>query len=379
MCIIDELNKISGGLEKKCPQKTIKVSGGFSNKKNLEHEIVIGNYTNKFIQNRILEWNTFKSVYFSDEKLDHKYYSKFLDVLNDIFIMPMYTTDENEILYYITNIYKANPVSIINAIQKIILLNQPIKLAIKHLFMSYKIYIEKSIELYINVRKSYIEKNSLIKKNKENNLEMMLEKWHLIDSANKIDTSSPILFFNFTPTDVKLDKNIPKISWEINGASKKVRQKINDFNEAIKRCKFNYIGFCPHVANKRFIALLDFPMTELLAMIKVINPELNYDKIDTSCKKVCKKMIKIKNDIVKINKSKDNDIKIKKKKLDDITTFDKKSIDQKIKYFEKYIDAFLQLYKDLAPLIAKKEKHMNKIALSINDVASELQSVIDSL
>ena len=81
-----------------------------------------------------------------------------------------------------------------------------------------------------------------------------------------------------------------------------------------------------------------------------------------------------------INKSKDNDIKIKRKKVDDITTFDKKmNIDRKIKCFEKYIEAFLQLYKDLSPLIAKKEKHMNKIALSINDVASELQGVIDSL
>jgi len=60
-------------------------------------------------------------------------------------------------------------------------------------------------------------------------------------------------------------------------------------------------------------------------------------------------------------------------KVDDISSFGKKmSVEKKIKCFEKYIAAFLKMYKDLIPHMAKKERAINNIAISINDIALDI-------
>lgn len=368
MCIEDiniiggVIDTISGGT------KFLTVSGGFSKKlKHKEHKIVIGNETKNFINNRMLEWDSFKSTFYTNGKLDPKYYDKFLNALNSIFIMPFFTVSENEILYFINNIYKAKPSEIFNGLQKVIPVNNTIKSAIRHLFMVYKIYIEKTIELYVSLRGKYITDKHLSAKNKENNFAEMLEKWHLIDSKNSIDTSSTILYFNFPPPDIEFEKTIPKIEWGIKGCAVKLDASIKKFLNKIKATKFNYIGFCPHVAIARFKLLLDFPIDELSEMITEMDPKYNKKN---ECQKIVKKIGKITESYKNISQ---NDIHISRVKVDDISSFGKKmSVEKKIKCFEKYIAAFLKMYKDLIPHMAKKEKAINNIAISINDIASDI-------
>ena len=163
MCI-EVINKIGGVIDTiSGGSKFLTVSGGFTKKlKHKEHKIVIGNATKNFINNRMLEWDSFKSTFYVNGKLDPEYYDKFLNALNSIFIMPFFTINENDILYFINNIYKAKPSEIFNGLQKTIPINNTIKSAIRHLFMIYKIYIEKTIELYISLRSKYIKDKHLI-------------------------------------------------------------------------------------------------------------------------------------------------------------------------------------------------------------------------
>ena len=368
MCI-EVINKIGGLIDNMSGgSKFLTVSGGFTKKlKHKEHKIVIGNDTKNFINNRMLEWDSFKSTFYANGKLHPKYYDKFLNVLNNIFIMPFFTVNEDDILYFINNIYKAKPSEIFNGLQKIIPINNTIKSAIRHLFMIYKIYIEKTIELYISLRRKYIKDKHLSAKNKENNFDEMLEKWHLIDSKNSIETSSTILFFNFPPSTIEFEKTIPRIEWDIKGSSSKLAKKIKTFLYKIKTRKFSYIGFCPHVAITRFKLLLDFPIDELLDI--VIEIDHKYNKKNEH-QKIIKKLGKITESYKNISQS---NINISRVKVDDISSFNKKmSVEKKIECFEKYIVAFLKMYKDLIPHMAKKEKEINNIAMSINDIASDI-------
>ena len=375
---LEKLKKILGGLNEHT--ETITVSGGFTvNNIHMEHSIVIGNATSNFIKNKIIEWDTFKSIYYKDNNLDPKFYTKFLSVLNNIYILPNFTTDENEILYMINNIYKAKPSEIINGLLKIINIYQPLKLAIKHLFMIYKVYIEKLIETYVDLRDTCVSK---LKNATQNNFKEMSARWNIIDTENKIDTSSPILFFNFPPATINLEKSIPIIEWQINsknGDHKKINLLVNEFLKEIKTRNFEYVGYCPMSVSYRFQLLLKFPVNHLIHMIDALR-QYNHKPINS--KKHCdfnsnivKKINALTKKIEDVNKSIPSDIKIKYTKVADIQKFPKNmAISQKIQCFEQYIKAFIQLYKDLIPHIIKKEKSVNVLAININMVASDISN-----
>ena len=90
--------------------KTLNVSGGFTrNNKHVEHSIVIGDITKNFVKNKMIEWDTFKSTYYKNGKIDEKFYGQFLNTINDIYPLPVYTTNENELLFLVSTIYKAKP------------------------------------------------------------------------------------------------------------------------------------------------------------------------------------------------------------------------------------------------------------------------------
>ena len=363
--------KIGGDIDSITGAAHLTVSGGFGevsggvsgswssddikNKKNKEHQIVVGNLTKKFINNRIIEWDSFKTTYYENGKLDPKYYDKFLNELNNIYIMPFFTVDENEIFYFISHIYNAKPEEIINGLQKTIDLNQSIKHATQHLFMVYKVHIERLIELFVELRN---------KRGEEINFSEMLENWHLVDVKNAIDTSSTILYFNFPPPSAKLEKTIPKINWHMPGGTGGISKKINKFLKASKR--FSYYGFCPHASNERFKLLLKFPVNELIDVIIALEPKY---------KNIKQEYVKIYNKVIKLNKNHDiGPIKFNKIK---VSPFNKKfSREKKIKCFESYIKAFIKMYKDLAPYLAKKEKSITKTALDINSVAADIQNII---
>ena len=104
-----ELSELFGGFDTLAGKsKTLTVSGGFTkNNKHVEHNVVIGDITKNFVKNKMIEWDTFKSTYYNNGKLDQKHYANFLNTMNDIFPLPIYTTNENELLFLVSNIYKA--------------------------------------------------------------------------------------------------------------------------------------------------------------------------------------------------------------------------------------------------------------------------------
>ena len=185
-----ELSELFGGFDALAGKsKTLTVSGGFTkNNKHVEHNVVIGDITKNFVKNKMIEWDTFKSTYYNNGKLDQKHYANFLNTMNYIFPLPIYTTNENELLFLVSNIYKANPIEIVNALMKSVNIFISLKSAIQHIFMIYKVYIEKMVEIYINLRNQYIDKFKLSKTNETNEFNELSTRWNIIDAENSVDT-----------------------------------------------------------------------------------------------------------------------------------------------------------------------------------------------
>ena len=380
---VDNLIKSYGGNLNTNTSKKITISGGFTlENKHKEHSIAIGNLSKQFIKNRIIEWDSFKHIYYINNKLDPKYYDKLLNALNELIILPLYTTEEEELLFLINNIYKSKPHQIINGIMKTVNIYSPLNKTIQHLFMIYKLYIEKLIEKFVDLRNKYIV-HFKIKNNDHNKFDELIAQWNIIDVENKINTSSTILFFNFHPKTIKLEKSIPKIIWNIKSNDKnhkKVNNFIDEFLNAVKQAKFEYIGYCPHVAIERFKILLTFPIDKLINMIKVIDYENKYINIDKLCNDTVKKVLDLHKKIDCINNAIKPELHISKKNIKEIVKFPKNtSTEYKIEYFEKYINAFLDLYSEIIPHLIKKEKYINNLAIGINSIASNLNDVINMI
>lgn len=379
----DTVDSILGGINK-IPSNvsTLRVSGGFMiNSKHIEHNILIGNLIKTFIKNKFLEWDSFKDTYYVNKKLPIKDYNNFLCVLNDIFPLPVYTVDENELLFLIKNIYMAKPNELMAGFTKMTPIYKPLNSAIRHLFMAYKIYLEKIIEIFVQLRQDHISTNKL--KGNPNDFSKLLDRWNAIDIENKVNTSSLILFFNFPPTSMKLEDTVPSINW-YDGASKNTpfNKSISKFLTKATQLKFNYLGFCPHAAIHRFKLLLQFPVKELLDAIKVLDLSRKYSDINSKCNKLTTKIValqkkssNLKSNIVSTIKL---DNRVISKKID-LDKFSKSmSVGAKIDIFEIYIDKFLKLYKNITPYLIKKEFVINKLSTGINIVARELQTLVDS-
>lgn len=382
---VNELFKHIGGSLLEDTSKKLTISGGFTlENKHKEHSIVIGNISKQFIKNRIISWDSFKNIYYNNNKLDPKYYDKLLNIVNELISLPIYTVDENELLFLIGNIYNAECYKIINGIVKNINIYSSLIKSIQHLFMIYKLYIERLIEKFIDLRNKYIIYFKLEKDNDKNNFDELTTKWNMLDAENNINTSSTILFFNFHPSNVKLEKSIPKIIWKIKSSDKKhlkINKAIDEFLNDIKQSKFEYIGYCPQVAIKRFKILINFPIDKLINMIKILDCENkginNIDKLQNT---TIKKVINLKPKIKSIKLAITPELNIKKENIDKINKFPKKTtIEYKIKYFEKYINAFLALYSDIIPHLIKKEIYINNLSIDINVVSNDLNEIINLL
>lgn len=352
------------------------ISGGFNIKtQHIENQIAIGNSSNYYVKNKLLEWSAFQDKYYENGKLVdiQKNYNNFLCVLNDIFPLPIYTTDENEILFLINNIYNAKDDKLMNALTNSINMFDTLYSSIRHLFMIYKVYVENRIEIFVKLRNDYIQKFKL--SNKTNNFMELVDRWNSIDIENKINTSSTILFFNFPSHDTTLEKTIPKIHWEINDNpkdSKHIHSKITQFLAIIKKNKFSYIGYCPYAAIHRFKLLLKFPIKELNQLIQLLDYNHKHKNINTACSNIVNKIVQLTPALTYLSTT---GLKIKRVKTPNINKFPKISQIQKIKIYEKYINAFVKLYKDMLPHLVTKEKKINNLAININNIAKEFQKL----
>jgi hypothetical protein len=301
--------------------------------------------------------------------------------MNDVIPMPIYTTNENELLYLMKNLYNASPNEIMVAMSKSINLYTPLKSSIRHLFMIYKIYIEKLIEIFVQLRNAHIKNSShVISFNK------LVDRWNAVDIENDISTSSLILFFNFPPNSANIEKSIPVIEWvipKIKGKSEallKPNKKIKEFLLAVKTNGFKYMGFCPHAAVARFKLLLKFPIKELLCVIAALDHDKKYSGINAKCSSIIPKVKALQKKVEALSVKKSMSFAKPKlpRNIEKLQKFPKGMADsKKVKVFENYVDGFSVIYKNIAPHLVSKEKAINNIAIGINIVAKDLQNITD--
>jgi hypothetical protein len=402
------LSEILGGIDSTDPTNTtnvISIVGGYNKYLNpYESKMVVGDTIKSFVKNIIIDWDSFKNTYYVNKLLENKYYNKLLETMNNLFPLPFSTNNDTDMLYMIYTIYTSPSHKICNSIEKHVNLLDPFKKTMKYLFMIWKLYIEKLIELFVNLREKFISMNDLSKNistpNKleyvRNDFNKLVNKWSDIDEENNIDTSSVILFFNFPPKSINLEKTIPKIHWNIKNPKDEVKEtsplinstvvaaldkKINKFLNAIKKSEFEYLGFCPHIVIKRFKVLLLFPTGDLLDIISDLNQILkNKSNPSDLCQQIYKQSIpvikkfnEVSNDICKLKPI--CNIKLKKEKLCSVDKFPNKTY-LKIKCYEKYINAYINLYKQLLPHLTKKENLICKISVIINVISNDIQKII---
>jgi hypothetical protein len=387
-------------------QKTVEIVGGFDKDLNLITEnVVICNITKTFLKNKITEWDSFKDVYYDNNKLDTKYYNKLIETINNIYLLPFYCSDEKELANIISNIYNGSDKQIYTAISNTLNLLEPIKPVIKHLFMSYKIFIEKLIEIFVKLRNSYVDDSHT------NDFKLLLEKWNAIDMENNINTSSLILFFNFPPKKVNLENSIKKIEWNIDNANNselnnseannselnnseannselnnseannseanicEANKLIDKFLNKAKSNNFFYCGFCPFIPLERFEILLRFPANDLINIIKLLDTKNIYEKSINEANASINNISKLNACISEISKLGNINI-IKKQLPKENVTADKIN---NIKFFEKYVELYLDLYKQVGLVFIKKEQYICALIKKINIISKEVIDISNNI
>lgn len=371
------LLNILGGIDNisRDPNLVIETVGGFDkNMKIKKCNVVIGGKMTTFVKNVNTEWETFKDVYYKNDKLKPKYYDKLIDVMNNIFPLPVSSESDKEIIYMIDRIYNSSNKQIYTGIENYLHILSPIKDTIRFSFMAWKQLFEKLIENFVILRELYISKNDLQQKNEENNFNELIDRWVLIDAENMTNTSSPILFFNFPPKDIELEDSVPKIIWHIKGGSAKITNAINAFLKKVKSNKFIYKGYCGNDIINRYKLLLLFPYDEILQILYLLNPKYNYTNINKQFGIILKEITKIQSQFVQIKTYKP--ISIKKKQTPAPQTFPKSPID-KIKFYETYISIYLDLYNQLLPDFNKKEKLICEFSVGINVLSNDIYKLIE--
>jgi hypothetical protein len=371
---------ILGGIDKSAIDDTfhLQVSGGISIKNNhINKFISTGNKSKTYVKNKIIEWDSFKEVYYENNVLNVKYFKNLLKVVNNILPLPIYTTDYNDLIYMANKLYNADLTNISKALINTYDIYDPFKQSIRFLFMSYKVYIENIIEIFVKLRNLHVDPIDELDFNK------LIETWTFIDLKNKTDTSSIILFFNFPPNSLKLDSTIPTIKWKINNKKYEKYNKIIDgFLYNIKKLKFQYIGFCPHVSIKRLMILFSFPILNLLQAIYELDeiskkPKNIKIKINAKCYDIIKKIKKLNKNINLIKTPVKLSFSKKQTNINDMIY--KNTTKDKIKILEKYINLYFVLYKKTLPEISKREVLINNVSQNLSIISHEIQNITKNL
>lgn len=373
------IKSILGGIDTSVTGENfhLQVSGGISTKNNhINKYISSGNKSKTYVKNKIIEWDSFKEVYYKNGKLDTKYFNNILKTANDILPLPIYTKNYDDFIYMADTLYNTKLNKISTALINTYNIYDPFKQSIQFLFMSYKVYVENIIEIFVKLRNLHVNPKDVV------NFNELIEKWTFIDLKNNTDTSSIILFFNFPPLSLTLDSTIPTLKWKILHKKnpqlyKKYNKLIGEFLHNIKITKFQYIGFCPHVSIKRLMALFNFPMSQLLQAIYELDKiSENSQKIKTRLDPVCNCIIKHIEKLKKPMHIIKTPVILSYSKIDLLKhTFDSTTKSGQIKILEKYIKAFLHLYEKTLPEISKREVLINNIAQSLSEISINIQNI----
>jgi hypothetical protein len=360
-----------GGMDISQSNTTINIVGGFDSKLQiLEQKMVIGSQSKNYVKSKIIEWETFKDTYFSNNKFNIQYYSKLIDEINTIIPFPTYTDNPKDLVKILTDIYQAKSHLIINGISKHLNMFSPLELTIRHFFMTWKVYIEKQIELFVFLRNKYIESKKLT--GDLNDFSKLVDHWNRVDTENNLQSSSVIILFNFP--GVPIEKTIPKMIWGIKGDP--INKDINKFLALNVKREFKYVGFCHFKPIERLLLLLKFPLQALCEINKKLDIDNQFNDIYILRKTEMKQIKCMDNKLKKLNCTKFKETKFPKppKSLNSYTDKNNTSL-----FFIKYIENYISMYKILLPNLIKKEELINDLSICINLLSNDIQNLIKKI
>lgn len=364
MEFINEINKNISYCGGKTDNSTevIQVYGGGTKKRN----IVISNNLVTNFKMKVVEWESLKKyVLGSKKKSSNKKTNKLiLNSFNYILNLPENLNDTKSILLFIKEFYKLSDRENIQIIEKSLELRQSYNLALENLFYIWKDLIEYFLNILVKKYNNYC---NLVKEN--NNI---INQTNLISNINKIlnkyeiKSSSPILFYLFTP-DKFTKKNYPllysnkfikfKTSTKF---SSKVNKYIKKLNKYINSNQYSYLGFCPYDIHNRLNSVLNFKIELILNVIESIDKKnvISFDNELLNIKKI--------NSEISKNNKKWKNYNYNLRQYKKIDSKNKKSV-------IKYVNSFINFYKKSLPILVEKEKEYIKISKDINNITKQLQ------
>jgi hypothetical protein len=360
-----------GGIGSIQSNQTINIVGGFDSKLQItEHKMAIGAQSKFFVKSKIIEWEAFKDTYLDKKKLNIKFYDKLIDEINTIIPFPSYANESEDLAKILIDIYQAKTHLIINGISKHLNMFSPLELTIKHFFMTWKVFIEKQIELFVHLRNNYIESKKLT--GSSNDFSKLINHWDKVAIENNLQTSSIIILFNFPK--VLIEKTVPKIDWHIKGDP--INKDINKFLDLIATRKFEYVGFCHYKPIERLILLLNFPIQALCEINKKLDIESQFTNIYILPKKECKQIQCMETKLNKLNctKFKADSFPKPPKPLKIYTNQNNNT-----NFFMEYMEKYIQMYKILLPCLVKKEELINDLSICINLFSNDIQNLIKKI
>lgn len=245
----------------------------------------------------------------------------------------------------VKKIYSLPAESHMASMLKQFMLYEPVSIALHAVFTTIKTHYESLVEKFIIARNRYITFNKL--RDKPNDLDELIKYWADLNNQYDLDTSSLLLLFINPPKGLK-----SQLHFSVSGTPSKA---IEAFKSAVK--KFKYAGFCPKVPQERVAKLLEFPVTEVVAAIKSLDPSAkfpNYAKLE----KIIEERLQT---------------APKKPVIEDKYTRESPPADikDKIELVKWYVDEILSLRKSLLPYgKAYEEYYFNhaKILVELNDI-----------
>lgn len=224
------------------------------------------------LRSSMIDWGTFKEMYQNDIDTE-----VLLGEIKDILFIQHTPEITNIIEEALKTLYHLPAESHLIALSKQYMIYEPVSAAIKMVFDKFRDHYEMLVEQYIIARNKYILNAKT--DDKPNNFEELVMKFEKNNKKYNLQSSSVILLFLNPPEGFKhymhlTVRDIPETT---------------TFKEALE--SFHYPGFCPKVPKERLAKLLDFPVLQIAAAIKALDPESmfpDYNKISKHIQKVLK-------------------------------------------------------------------------------------------
>ena len=291
------------------------------------------------LNNQIIEWNSFLAINGFDKTpndIDADY-DKVAKKILEIIGMPNNNQLKAllpEILY---SYYHKDPrFHIMFRLRKNIAY-ESLSAACYNLFNVIRIYIEKLIKIFLNLRNEYVK---YIKKGDKINIKKYIEK------SKKIykDSTSPII------------SNVKSLKITVDNKFDKLQRLLYSYE---------YVGFCPKVPTKRVLLLLEFPIEQLSNEIEYLDRFLGVDS-----------KLPLQKDIISVI----NEFKINYKPPTKLPYIEREGIKINNKARTKTIldlsYAIIRYIKQFKPSIKLYGTYYNNLAKLINKFANKLNKVL---